>query len=90
MGRTCGATNRRPARWAIALDALHVSPPPCMSADQWRLYLSGVAATCLADKTEATRLSRSGRVNPCECCTQGFKAEAGDSCRPEWFEKSLA
>ena len=72
------------------MDALHATPPPCMDADQWRLYLSGVAATCLADKTEATRLSRSGRVNPCGCCTQGFKAEAGDSCRPEWFEKPMS
>ena len=69
------------------MDALHATPPPCMDADQRRLYLSGVAAVCLANKVEATRLSRSGRVNPCNCCTQGFKTEAGVNCRPEWFEK---
>lgn len=91
VGSRAGVANKRPARWALVLDQIAQQPPPCMpDRQQWLLYLSGVAVVAMADRIEAQRITRTGRVSPCQECSRGFKAEAEARgvCRPEWFKES--
>jgi hypothetical protein len=89
VGSREGIANRRPARWATVLDQLNQTTPPCMPNKRaWILYLSGVAAECLANRVEAQRLARCRSVNPCSECTVGFQADADarGACVPGWFK----
>ena len=58
-----------------------------MTREQWLTYLSGVAADCVVDDSEAQRLSRQECVNPCADCAAGFRsaAEAKGACQPAQF-----
>lgn len=89
MGSREGRPNSRPARWAVVLDQLRSRGAPCMTQEQWTLYLSGVAIDAMCDRAEAQRISRGGVVSPCAHCSRGFKAdaEARGACVPGFFGK---
>lgn len=63
-----------------------------MSRAQWTLYLSGVAAECVADRHQARLLVRAGRVNPCAECALGFRMAAAERsvCHPDFFVKTTS
>lgn len=55
----------------------------------WLLYLSGVAAECIADRVEGQRIARLRKVDPCAQCTRGFKSHAlaNGRCDPLWLQR---
>lgn len=89
MGSRAGRPNARPAQWVVVMDSVRAQVPSCMTEAQWLDYLSAVAAECICNTVEATRIVRAGCVKPCDECTQAFcdAAKKRGMCDPEQFKR---
>lgn len=76
----------------MVIDSVSQQVPSCMTRSQWLDYLSGVAAECICNTVEATRIVRAGYVRPCDECTMSFcdAAKQRGMCDPTQFKKRAA
>lgn len=81
MAGRFGVPNRADPIW---LKPLLERKPACMAVATWEIYVLGVRAEAVGDKTVRKALERGGMPNFCVGCTADYRArmQAANRCAP--------